>query len=74
MGRKLGLSRIGINYEILRPKDRSSWPHAHSHDEEFIFILEGNPDMWIDGEIYPLKPGDCIGLPPGYGTSPHINQ
>ena len=67
MGRKLGLSRIGINYEILRPGDRSSWPHAHSHDEEFIFILEGSPDMWIDGSIYSLSPGDCIGLPPGTG-------
>jgi len=67
MGRKLGLSRIGINYEILKPGDRSSWPHAHSHDEEFIFILDGHPEMWIDGEIYPLKPGDCVGLPPGTG-------
>jgi uncharacterized cupin superfamily protein len=67
MGRKLGLARIGINYEILRPGDRSSWPHAHSHDEEFVFILEGNPDMWIDGEIYSLRPGDCVGLPPRTG-------
>lgn len=67
LGRKLGLSRIGINYEILRPGDRSSWPHAHSHDEEFIFIIEGHPDMWIDGNIYPLKPGDCVGLVPGLG-------
>jgi uncharacterized cupin superfamily protein len=67
MGRKLGFSRIGINYEILRPGDRSSWPHAHSHDEEFIFILEGQPDMWIDGNLYPLKPGDCVALVPGAG-------
>ena len=37
--RMLGLKRIGINYEILQPGDRSSWPHAHKEDEEFIFIL-----------------------------------
>lgn len=67
MGRKLGLKRIGINYEILRPGDRSSWPHAHSHDEEFIFILEGHPDMWLDGNLYPLSPGDCVALIPGTG-------
>ncbi len=67
MSRILGLSRIGINYEILKPGFRSSWPHAHSHDEEFIFILEGNPDMWIDGNLHPLKPGDCVGLPAGTG-------
>jgi uncharacterized cupin superfamily protein len=67
MGKKLGLARIGINYEILRPGDRSSWPHAHSHDEEFIFILSGHPEMWIDGDVYKLNPGDCIGLPAGTG-------
>ena len=71
MGRKLGLNRIGINYEILRPGDRSNWPHAHSHYEEFIFILEGNPGMWIDGSNYPLSPGDCMGLPTGTGHA-HI--
>jgi len=67
MGRKLGLNRIGINYEILRPGDRSSWPHAHSHDEEFILILEGHPDLWIDGQLYSLKPRDCVGFVPGTG-------
>lgn len=67
MGRKLGLKKIGVNYEILQPGDRSSWPHAHSHDEEFIHILEGNPEMWIDGHVYQLAPGDCVGLPPGTG-------
>ena len=51
LGRKLGLKRIGINYEILHPGDRSSWPHAHKEDEEFIFILEGHPQIWIDGNI-----------------------
>jgi uncharacterized cupin superfamily protein len=65
IGRILGLENVAINYEILAPGDRSSWPHAHSAEEEFIFILEGTPDMWINGEIYPLKNGDCIGLPPG---------
>ncbi|MBC7427992.1 MAG: cupin domain-containing protein [Bacteriovorax sp.] len=67
LGRKLGLKRIGINYEILQPGDRSSWPHAHKEDEEFIFILEGHPQMWIDGNIYDLNPGDCVGLPPNTG-------
>lgn len=23
--------------------------------------------MWIDGNLYPLKPGDCVGLVPGTG-------
>jgi uncharacterized cupin superfamily protein len=67
LGRKFGLKRVAVNYEVLAPGDRSSWPHAHSEEEELIFILEGTPQIWIDGVVYDLKPGDCVGLPPGTG-------
>jgi uncharacterized cupin superfamily protein len=67
LGRAFGLKRVAINYEVLAPGDRSSWPHAHSAEEEFIYILEGKPQVWIDGNVYDLKPGDCVGLPPGTG-------
>lgn len=67
LGRIMGLERVAINYEVLAPGDRSSWPHAHKEAEEFIFILEGNPQIWIDGEVFDLVPGDCVGLPPGTG-------
>lgn len=67
IGRKLGLNRVAINYEVLQPGDRSSWPHAHKEEEEFIFVLEGTPQVWIDGNVYDLNPGDCVGLPPRTG-------
>lgn len=67
LGRAFGLKRVAINYEVLAPGDRSSWPHAHSEEEEFIYILDGHPQIWIDGNIYDLNPGDCVGLPPGSG-------
>lgn len=67
LGRCFGLKRVAINYEVLAPGDRSSWPHAHSDEEEFIFILEGEPQIWIDGKVFDLKAGDCVGLPPGTG-------
>ncbi len=67
LSRKLGLKRVAVNYEVLQPGDRSSWPHAHKDQEEFIFVLEGHPQVWIDGDVFDLKPGDCVGLPPGTG-------
>jgi uncharacterized cupin superfamily protein len=67
LGRAFGLKRVAINYEVLEPGDRSSWPHAHSDEEEFIYILEGCPQIWIDGCTYDLRVGDCVGLPPGTG-------
>lgn len=42
----------------------------HSHDYyEFYFFLEGNVSIRIDGDEYPLKPGDMVLLPPGV---PHL--
>lgn len=69
VGRALGLTRIGVHIETLPPGRRTSWPHAESDEEEFIFVLEGTPDVWIDGELYPLCPGDFVALPCGTGIA-----
>lgn len=67
LGRALGLTRIGIHHERLPPGRRTSYPHAESDEEEFVFILEGTPDAWIDGRLYPLREGDAVGFPAGTG-------
>ncbi|MGH6987776.1 MAG: cupin domain-containing protein [Caulobacteraceae bacterium] len=67
LGRKLGLTRIGIHHERLPPGRRTSFPHAESLEEEFVFVLEGTPDAWIDGHLHRLSPGDAVGLPAGTG-------
>lgn len=69
LGRAFGLERVAINYEVLGPGDRSSWPHAHKEEEEFIFIIEGNPQIWINGNVYDLGPGDCVGFRPSTGDA-----
>lgn len=68
-GGPLGLDRVGINVEVLPPGNRSSYPHAERLEEEFVFVLEGKPDVWIDGELYPLRPGDGVGFPAGTGIA-----
>lgn len=65
VGKDLGLKRIGIHHEILRPNKRSSWPHAHKVEEELVYILSGTPDIWVNGKIYAARPGDAIFFPPG---------
>jgi len=65
--KKMGLKRLGIHHELLPPGRRTSWPHAESEEEEFVYVIEGNPDAWIDGVLYPLKPGDAVGFPAGTG-------
>lgn len=68
-GQAFGLTRIGINIEVLPPGNRSSHPHAEKTEEEFIYVLQGKPDVWIDGVLYPLEPGDGVGFPAGTGIA-----
>ncbi|WP_348652811.1 cupin domain-containing protein [Polyangium sp. 6x1] len=69
LGRAVGLSRIGIHHEELPPGRRTSWPHAESDEEEFVYVIEGRPDVWLDGHLFPLEPGDAVGFPAGTGIA-----
>ncbi|MBI1859555.1 MAG: cupin domain-containing protein [Deltaproteobacteria bacterium] len=68
-GRKLGLKRMGVALDVLPPGRRSSWPHAHSHQEEFVYVVSGEPTAWVNGRTYALKPGDGVAFPPGTGIA-----
>lgn len=67
LARHFGLTRIGINHERLPPGRRTSYPHAESTEEEFVYVLAGTPDVWLDGELHRLGPGDAVGFPAGTG-------
>ncbi len=69
LGKVLGLERLGANVETLPPGGRSSLPHAHSQDEEFVFVVKGRPDLWIDGVLHRLQPGDAAAFPSGTGIA-----
>ena len=68
LGEKLGLTRIGIHHVRVPPGRRISYPHAESAEEEFVFVIEGRPDAWIDGRLHPLAPGDAVAFPAGTGV------
>jgi len=68
-GEKFGLMRLGIHHERLKPGRRVSWPHAEADEEEFVFVLEGEPDLWADGYLKRLKPGDGVSFPAGTGLA-----
>lgn len=65
----IGLTRLGIHHEQLPPGRRTSWPHAESAEEEFVYVIEGHPDAWVNGQTYRLNPGDAVGFPSGTGVS-----
>lgn len=67
IGRAAGLKKIGVNLLRLPPGERSSWPHAEEKEEEFVYVLEGEVDAWIDGNLHTMKPGDLAAFPAGTG-------
>ncbi len=67
LSRPLGLTRIGVHHEVLAPGHRSSLPHAEATEEECVYVLEGNPSAWIEGELHPLEPNDIVVFAPGTG-------
>jgi uncharacterized cupin superfamily protein len=68
-GRAFGLTKMGIHHERLLPGRRTSFPHAESAEEEFVYVIEGEPDVWLDGHLHRLKPGDAVGFPAGTGIA-----
>ena len=69
VGRKLGLKAIGIHIETIPPGRRTSWPHAEKEEEEFAFVVKGEPSVWIDGHLHQLFEGDFVAFPAGTGIA-----
>lgn len=63
LARSVGLKRTGVNF-IRVPAGRESFIyHAHQHEEEWIYVLEGRALALIDDVEYEVGPGDFIGFP-----------
>ena len=69
VGKAAGLRRIGLHVQRLPPGARSSWPHAEEDEEEFVYVLEGAVDAWVDGALHPMVAGDVAAFPAGTGVS-----
>ncbi len=69
LGKEAGLQRIGINIQCLPPGSRSSWPHAEEDEEEFVYVVSGEVDAWVNGHIHRMTAGDFAAFPAGTGIS-----
>lgn len=65
LGDAAGLTRIGINLTTLAPGRESSMRHWHTHEDEFVYVLEGEVWLRTDAGEQRLGPGMCAGFPAG---------
>lgn len=68
-GHHFRLSRLGIHHQRLIPGARTSFPHAEKTEDEFIYVITGTPDVWLDGHLHRLRPGDGVGFKAGDGLA-----
>lgn len=63
LGDPAGLKRLGVHLIRVPPGKESFIPHAHTLQEEFVFILEGAGEVVLDGVAHAVGPGDFVGFP-----------
>ena len=67
-----GLQDFGVNRMTLPPGGWSSQRHWHSHEDEFVYLLQGELVLVEDrGEVL-LRAGDCAAFPKGRGNGHHL--
>jgi uncharacterized cupin superfamily protein len=72
LGNAAGLTQFGVNLSRLAPGVWSSQRHWHSHEDEFVYVLEGELMLIEDGGETVLRAGDCATFPKGSGNGHHM--
>jgi uncharacterized cupin superfamily protein len=68
LGDLFGLTNFGVNLTRLAPHANSALRHAHTKQDEFIYILQGHPTLHTDEGRTQLSPGMCAGFKAGTGN------
>lgn len=71
LGDIFGLAAFGVNLTRLAPGAMSALMHAHSTQDEFIYVLEGELVLVTPEGESVLAPGMCAGFPAG-GAAHHL--
>jgi uncharacterized cupin superfamily protein len=72
LGDAFGLTDFGANLLTLAPGAWSSQRHWHSHEDELIYVLEGEPSLVTDAGEQVLAPGSVAGFPAGDTDGHHL--
>ena len=72
LGDVFGLTVFGVNLTRLHPGGLSSLRHVHTRQDEFVYVLEGEPTLVTDDGEVQLKPGMCAGFRAGNGNAHHL--
>jgi uncharacterized cupin superfamily protein len=69
-----GLVDFGVNLMTLPPGGWSSQRHWHSHEDEFVYVLDGELTLVEDDGETILVAGECAAFPKGTGNGHHLQN
>lgn len=69
-----GLTQFGVNLLTLSPGSWSSQRHWHSHEDEFVYLLEGEVVLVTDAGEELLRAGDAAGFKAGDRNGHHFQN
>ena len=73
LGDHFGLKAFGVNLTRLAAGDTSALHHRHLKQDEFVYVLEGQPTLVSDRGEVTLSPGMCAGFPAS-GPAHHLEN
>lgn len=65
LGDPCGLTKIGVNLTTLMPGRESSMRHWHTHEDELLYVLEGEVVLRTNDGEQLLTAGTCAGFKAG---------
>jgi uncharacterized cupin superfamily protein len=72
LGAWFGLENFGVNLTTLQPGSVSALRHAHTRQDEFLYVLTGRIRLECGSGIWELEPGMCAGFPAGTGDAHRV--
>ena len=72
LGDVFGLTNFGVNLTRMPPGSISALRHAHTRQDELVYVLEGEATLVTDDGEATLSPGMCVGFKAGSGDAHHL--
>ena len=72
LGNAGGLKDFGVNLMTLPPGAWSSQRHWHSHEDEFVYVVEGEVTLVEDEGRTLLHAGECAAFAKNTGNGHHL--
>lgn len=65
LGDRTGITGLGFHIIEVEVGRDTTEHHSHFHEDECVYVLEGNATAYIGDQAYAIGPGDFLGYPKG---------